>query len=278
MKANYAVSWCTNEDPKHQGAPIVKENELTSFEKTVYNIETEDHTYVANNFIVHNCQAFISWCLSGNPMHMEEYINQGAGVTAYCPTAVGYWKNAGLWHNGYSGITKGDIVYFSWNSNGVADHVGIVTSYQGSYIWTIEGNRNDKVEWGTRNLNSTVMGYGRPAYGAAQGSVPAPAPSPAPTPTPTPANGKLVVDGVWGTNTCKALQGKVGTPADGIWGTNSQKALQRYLGVTADGWLGGANKPAGMNTLKALQRKVGSTADGVWGPNTCKAVQKWLNA
>lgn len=36
-------------------------------------------------------------------------------------------------------------------------------------------------------------------------------------------------DGLWGSNTSKALQKKVGATADGIFGTNSMKALQTYL-------------------------------------------------
>ena len=36
-------------------------------------------------------------------------------------------------------------------------------------------------------------------------------------------------DGLWGANTSKALQKKVGATADGIFGTNSMKALQKYL-------------------------------------------------
>ena len=36
-------------------------------------------------------------------------------------------------------------------------------------------------------------------------------------------------DGLWGANTSKALQKKVGATADGIFGTNSMKALQTYL-------------------------------------------------
>ena len=36
-------------------------------------------------------------------------------------------------------------------------------------------------------------------------------------------------DGLWGSNTSKGLQKKVGVTADGIFGTNSMKALQTYL-------------------------------------------------
>ena len=36
-------------------------------------------------------------------------------------------------------------------------------------------------------------------------------------------------DGLWGANTSKGLQKKLGVTADGIFGTNSMKALQKYL-------------------------------------------------
>lgn len=80
----------------------------------------------------------------------------------------------------------------------------------------------------------------------------------------------LVVDGVLGVATYKALQRAIGATPDGIFGPATRRALQRHLGVTADGIVG-------RNTNRALQRKVGSPVDGIWGRNTTKALQRALN-
>lgn len=93
---------------------------------------------------------------------------------------------------------------------------------------------------------------------------------PKPTSKPKPKPKGLVVDGLLGPATYRALQKAVGSPADGIWGPATRRALQRHLGVTVDGIVG-------RNTNRALQRKVGSPADGIWGRNTTKALQRALN-
>lgn len=103
----------------------------------------------------------------------------------------------------------------------------------------------------------------------------------------------LVVDGIGGGNTIRAMQKYFGTPQDGIvsgqtkslmskycpsiisveYGTSGSpciRNLQRWLDVTQDGIIG-------QNTVKAWQRKLGVTVDGIFGPNSMKAWQKYLN-
>lgn len=89
-------------------------------------------------------------------------------------------------------------------------------------------------------------------------------------PTPTTGSTKLVVDGVWGTNTSKKLQKYLGVTQDGIFGIKSITALQRWVGTTQDGVMG-------PKTVTALQKKLGVTQDGICGPKTVKALQTFLN-
>ncbi len=56
-------------------------------------------------------------------------------------------------------------------------------------------------------------------------------------------------DGVLGPVTTKALQRKVGTTADGVWGARSQAALQDYLGISRDG-----SSRMNWRTVVALQK------------------------
>lgn len=81
---------------------------------------------------------------------------------------------------------------------------------------------------------------------------------------------KLVVDGIEGKSTVRALQAHLGVKVDGIRGNATNRAMQKWLGVAADGIVG-------RGTVKALQAKVGAPADGIWGRNTTKALQRYLN-
>jgi Putative peptidoglycan binding domain/CHAP domain len=58
---------------------------------------------------------------------------------AYCPDAVeyGHKHDATRWS---WQAEPGDIVFFDWNGDGVADHTEIVTGYQGGALFTIGGN------------------------------------------------------------------------------------------------------------------------------------------
>lgn len=103
---------------------------------------------------------------------------------------------------------------------------------------------------------------------------------------------KLVVDGIGGADTVRAMQKFFGTPQDGVisgqtkslnkyypslvaveygkGGSACIKNLQRWCGITQDGIIG-------QNTVKAWQKKIGVTADGIFGANSMKAWQKYLN-
>jgi Putative peptidoglycan-binding domain-containing protein len=96
--------------------------------------------------------------------------------------------------------------------------------------------------------------------------------STAPTNPPAGEETKLVVDGIWGDATTKALQKNLGvSPVDGALGPVTVKALQKATGQAEDGQMGA-------KTIKALQTNVGAGVDGAMGPNTVKALQEFLNA
>ena len=80
----------------------------------------------------------------------------------------------------------------------------------------------------------------------------------------------LVVDGVLGPRTYRALQLITGATPDGVWGPETRRALQRWLGVTQDGIIG-------RQTVMALQKRVKAPVDGIWGRETTRALQAWIN-
>ena len=103
------------------------------------------------------CCVFVWWVFKECGLSNLFY---GGQKTAYCPTAVSWFKNQGLWHT--SGYQPGDVIFFSWKNNGVADHVGIVESVNGSKVTCIEGNAGNAVSRIVRSSN--ILGVGRPSY------------------------------------------------------------------------------------------------------------------
>ena len=62
---------------------------------------------------------------------------------SYCPTGVEWFRSRGQWQDRNSIPVPGSIIYFDWGGDGIADHVGIVESCDGSTVYTIEGNPNE---------------------------------------------------------------------------------------------------------------------------------------
>ena len=60
----------------------------------------------------------------------------------------------------------GDIIFFDWENDGSADHVGIVEKVENNTVYTVEGNSNgDTCRQKEYSINSNVIfGYGTPAY------------------------------------------------------------------------------------------------------------------
>lgn len=130
----------------------VKETPLGS-NNVKYN--TAYYGYTVNDRNYHWCCAFIWW------LFREAGMASLFTKTAYCPTAVNWFKNKGQWVT--SDYRPGDIVFISYNGDGVANHVGVVESVDSNgRLTTIEGNYSDSVQRVHRS--SQIMGAGRPAY------------------------------------------------------------------------------------------------------------------
>ena len=113
-------------------------------------------------------------------------------------------------------------------------------------------------------------------------------------------DGKLTVDGRFGTATVRALQKVLGVTQDGRAGADTWKALQKRLGAPyVDGiisrqsykatelgngivpgktWEYTGRGSKGSQTIVLLQKRLGVTADGIVGAGTVKALQRALNA
>lgn len=169
----------------------------------------------------------------------------GGRKSAYCPEFVNWAKAAGRWVTG--DYREGDVVFFDWNGDSLADHAGYVVS--SAPLHTVEGNYDDRVAVAQRRA-SDIMGAYRPDYGET-----------APVQSDTAAvpafadfcpselgfgmkgayvwamqallranGGKLSIDGEFGEETLRALlhfQRSHGLEADGICGVLTWGALMR---------------------------------------------------
>lgn len=107
------------------------------------------------------CACFVSWC--GDQCG---YIESGVMPKfSYCDAGIAWFKSRGQWQSRGYCPSPGNIIFFDWNNNDVADHVGIVESCDGSYVYTIEGNANDAVKRLCYSVNySGIEGYGVLVY------------------------------------------------------------------------------------------------------------------
>lgn len=166
---------------------------------------------------------------------------------AYTVAHAAKFAAKGQWHTDVKGIRAGDIVFYDWggsNSRSKIDHVGVVEYVSGGAVHTIEGNTSDKCLRRVRD-RSTIVGYGRPKYGAGSSSTPA-----------KPASaGKYVLKRV-----LKRKSPMMHGP--------DVKRLQKKVGASADGWFG----PKTDAKVKAFQKKHKLHLDGDVGANTAKAL------
>ena len=61
----------------------------------------------------------------------------------------------------------GDIIFFDWDNDNSADHVGIVEYYdiEKNIVHTVEGNSNDECKQREYSKDDNqIMGYGRPEF------------------------------------------------------------------------------------------------------------------
>ena len=103
------------------------------------------------------CACFVSWCAD-----QCGYIESGVMPKhSYCPTGVEWFRSRGQWQDRNSIPAPGAIIYFDWGGDGVADHVGIVESCDGSTVYTIEGNANNACKQLSYAVGDRrILGYG----------------------------------------------------------------------------------------------------------------------
>jgi CHAP domain/Putative peptidoglycan binding domain len=84
------------------------------------------------------CAMFVSWVFAQNNLSNLVAAQTTKGFS-YCPAGLAWFQQKKAVVDKYSG-QPGDIVFFSWEGNGIADHVEIVVAASKDGITTIGGN------------------------------------------------------------------------------------------------------------------------------------------
>lgn len=229
------------------------------------------------------CVIFVWWCFNHASAASLFY---GGGKIALCSSLYNYHKARGQAVS-TSALRAGDVVFFDFSGRKTAtNHVGIVESVSGSTVYTIEGNTSsgnggsqsngDGVYRRTRKTSQISCAY-RPAYDGAT------------------SGGTGLIDTTAEVQTWLNATYGFGLAVDGVYGSNTKKALikalQKAIGVTADGIVGSKTRAALKtlqkgstgNAVKALQgflvcRGYGSYVDGDFGTSTKTAVKSFQKA
>ena len=101
------------------------------------------------------CACFVSWCY--NQAGKSELRFAGCEWQG-----VPWFQSHGQWGaRGYNNLAPGDAIFFDWDLDGTADHVGIVIGTDGSRVYTVEGNSGDACKIKSYDLNyQSIKGYG----------------------------------------------------------------------------------------------------------------------
>ena len=101
------------------------------------------------------CACFVSWCYGQMGLSEPRF--------AACQSqGIPWFQSHGQWGaRGYDNLAPGDAIFFDWNLDGSADHVGIVIGTDGSRVYTVEGNSGDACKIRSYDVNyECIKGYG----------------------------------------------------------------------------------------------------------------------
>ena len=194
------------------------------------------------------CAAFVS--AAAERVGAEEVIKECS-----CDEMIRLYKQQGRWQENYV-PQSGDLVFYDWDKNQSADHVGVIVSVTGSVLKAIEGNVSNSVEYRVLSLTSPLIrGFATP-FAHEKGS---------------PVQGELSAKLTEGLTVALNLP-QLSVPSAG----NSVKALQQLLigngfscgSFGADGDFGSATK----NALIGYQKSKSLSPDGICGKQSWSAL------
>ena len=101
------------------------------------------------------CACFVSWCYGQMGLSEPRF--------AACQSqGIPWFQSHGQWGaRDYDNLAPGDAIFFDWDLDGRADHVGIVIGTDGSRVYAVEGNSGDACKIRSYDVNyECIKGYG----------------------------------------------------------------------------------------------------------------------
>ena len=101
------------------------------------------------------CACFVSWCYNQAGKSEPRF--------AACQSqGIPWFQSHGQWGDrNYPNIAPGDAIFFDWDLDGSADHVGLVIGTDGQRVYTVEGNSGDACKIKSYPLDyGCIKGYG----------------------------------------------------------------------------------------------------------------------
>ncbi|MGN0613867.1 MAG: CHAP domain-containing protein [Porcipelethomonas sp.] len=118
-------------------------------------------TWWGFNFRIEWCACFVSWCAA----QCGYTANGNSPEFISCKVGIDWFKEHNQWM-GRDYIPKsGDYIFFDWDPDGAADHIGIVDYYENGYVYTVEGNSSDMVRKKVYDIKSeNIFGFAAPNF------------------------------------------------------------------------------------------------------------------
>lgn len=185
------------------------------------------------------CNVFVDWCFlkaAKDDKQLAQNIScQSGNLGAVCTYSALYYKQEKRFG---TEPRRGAQIYFTSSGSSGYSHTGIVEDFDGSYVYTIEGNASNSVCRKKYALtNKTIAGYGYPCYSddatCSDPSEPEQKPTKREDSTIVTVNTFVLRVGSKG-NTVQTLQALLnywddaGLEIDGSFGTLTENAVLRY--------------------------------------------------
>ena len=105
------------------------------------------------------CACFVSGCANQAGMLENGELPKFASCNSQ---GVPWFQERGRWKDCSYTPSPGDIIFFDWDADEKADHVGIVEKVENETIFTIEGNSNDTCQRNSYSMGSEIiLGFGK---------------------------------------------------------------------------------------------------------------------
>lgn len=112
----------------------------------------------------HWCAYFVLWC--AEQADIPTSIICKSSACGSCNYFVNWFKSNHRWKDRDYTPIKGDLIFFDWDGDGKANHIGIVDSVEDGYIVTVEGNTGGENGYTVMKCRrkDSILGYGVPNY------------------------------------------------------------------------------------------------------------------